>query len=160
MSTPNYSIYALPAFFVIALAPQAYSTAFINRATNNRFDNANPRGQSSQQVYQKSTDAATWAKYERARAAHSNAMENLPLFFAAVICANMAGLDTGLVNGVCAAFLGLRAAHSVVYVMVADQKVSSLRSMIWMASAGCCLYLMVKAGNVLVDGSGARPMGL
>ena len=87
-------------------------------------------------------------------------MENLPLFFASVIVANMAGLDIGMVNAVCGTFLGLRAAHAMVYVAVTDNALSSSRTFIWMGSVGCCLYLMVKAGNVLVDGSGARPMGL
>ena len=160
MSTSNYSIYALPAFFVLGLVPQVYASTLIKKATNGRFDNSNPRGQSIIQSYQKSTDAATFAKWERARAAHSNAMENLPLFSTAVICANMAGLDTGLVNTVCGAFLVLRALYTVAYIAVADKKLANVRSAFWIGSVGCCLYLMIKAGNVLVDGSGARPMGL
>ncbi|KAL6720776.1 hypothetical protein ACLMJK_002701 [Lecanora helva] len=150
MSTPNYSIYAMPAFYVLGLLPQFYATILIYRATNGRFNNANPRGQSSQQVYQKSTDAATYAKFERARGAHMNAMENLPLFFGAVISANLAGLDTGLVNSVCGTFLGLRALHTVWYIAVTDQNLAHVRSLIWMASSGCCVYLMVKAGSVLL----------
>lgn len=86
-------------------------------------------------------------------------MENLPLFFTAVICANMAGLETGLVNAVCGAFLGLRMLYTVLYISVVDKTLSNLRSLVWMGSAGCCLYLMVKAGNVLVDGSGALSKG-
>lgn len=160
MSTPNYSIYALPAFYVLALLPQFYSTILINKATNGRFDYLNPRGASSVSAYQISTDAATFAKYERARAAHNNALENLPLFFTAVICANMAGLDINTVNAVSASFLALRTAHALVYVFVVDRKLSLARTPIWMSSVGCCLYLLVKAGNVLVDGMGSRGMGM
>lgn len=87
-------------------------------------------------------------------------MENLPLFFAAVIVANMAGLETGLVNGVCAAFLALRAAYVVVYITVEDRKMSSVRSLLWLGGAVCCVYLMVKAGNVFVDGRGVGSLGI
>ena len=72
----------------------------------------------------------------------------------------MAGLDAGLLNLICGAFLALRAVYAVVYVVVADQKLSGIRSLIWMGSVGCCLYLMVKAGNVLVNSSGLSSTGL
>ena len=160
MSSPNYSIYALPTFYALALAPKFYGTRLINSTTNGRYDNVNPHGTNALQTYQKSTDAATFAKWERSNAAHNNAMENLPLFFASVICANMAGLNTGTVNSVCAGFLGLRAFYSVMYIAATDRKLQALRSLAWVGSVGSCLYLLIKAGNVLVDGSGARPMGL
>lgn len=100
MTTPNYSIYAIPAFYFLALVPQFYSTVLINRATNGRFDNANPRGASFSETCKKSLDKATLGRFERAKAAHTNALENLPLFASAVICANMAGLQKGMVNSV------------------------------------------------------------
>lgn len=153
MSSPNYSIYAIPAFYVLALVPKAYCTALINRATNGRFNNANPRGESVWQNYQKSMDAATYAKIERALAAHSNAMENLPIFFAAVICANLAGLDLGTVNAVCGVFLFSRALHTALYITVTNKKLAPARSITWVASVVCCLYLLIKSGNVLVGGS-------
>ena len=153
MSAPNYSLYALPAFYVLALAPQAYSTSLINRATNNRFDNANPRSPVTLQTYQKSTDAATYAKFERARSAHSNSMENMPLFFAAVILANMAKVNPELLNTLCAAFLAVRVLYIVLYIQVESKKLAYSRSVAWAGGAGICLYLMVKAGNVLVGGN-------
>ena len=51
-------------------------------------------------MYKKSLDRATLGKVERARAAEANALENLPVFAAAVICGNMAGLDVGTLNSV------------------------------------------------------------
>ena len=100
MATSNYSIYAIPAFYLLALVPQFYSTILVNRATNGRFDNVNPRGAAFSETCKKSFDKATLGRFERARAAHTNALENLPLFASAVICANMAGLETGMVNAV------------------------------------------------------------
>ena len=100
MTTPNYSIYAIPAFWLIAFAPHAYSAALIHRGTNGRVENANPRGASIAEMYRKSLDRATFGKVERARAAELNSFENLPIFAAAVICGNMAGLDVGTLNSV------------------------------------------------------------
>ena len=51
-------------------------------------------------MYKKSLDRATLGRVERARAAEANAFENLPVFAAAVICGNMAGLDVGTLNSV------------------------------------------------------------
>ena len=105
MTTTNYSIYTIPAFWVLAVAPHAYSAALIYRGTNGRLDNANPRGASFAEMCKKSLDKKTLARVERARAAEANGFENLPLFAAAVICANMAGLDHGTLNSVsCEAF--------------------------------------------------------
>lgn len=160
MATPNYSVHALTAFYVMAFVPHLYSVALIYRATNGRQNNVNPRGVSSLETYQKSCDKATYARYERARAAHANALENLPLFAAAVICANIAGLDVAMVNMVCGVFLGLRTVYLSLYIAIERQALSYARSMVWMASAACCLYLLVKSGNVLMDGKGARGMGL
>ena len=79
-------------------------------------------------------------------------MENLPLFSAAVICANMANLDISTINVVCGMFLVFRALHAVAYVTVEDKKYALTRSPFWAGGVGCCLYLLIKAGNALVDG--------
>ena len=47
-------------------------------------------------------------------------------------------------------FLGLRIAYTFLYIGVDSQNLSHLRSLAWMGSIGCCLTLLVKAGNVLV----------
>ena len=87
MTTSNYSVYAIPAFYCLALGPQLYTTLLI------KPDTVNPRGTSFSETRKKSLDKTTLGRYERARAAHLNALENLPLFASAVICANMAGLE-------------------------------------------------------------------
>lgn len=213
MATSNYSIYAIPAFYILALAPQFYSTILINRATNGRFDNANPRGASFAETCRKSLDKGTLGRFERGKAAHINALENLPLFAAAVICANIAGLDMGMVNSVrlflysicllkslpvfvdvlqhdalfvfaiiilfkklrhallvcqwaltltlgtfkiCGAFLALRIAYMFLYIEVESMKLSYVRTLVFLMSVGCCITLLLKAGNVLVDGKGMR----
>ena len=104
MTTPNYSIYAIPAFWFLSFAPHIYHNALIQRGTNGRLDNVNPRGASFAELCKKSLDKATWGRVERARAAETNSFENLPLLVAAVICGNMAGLDSGTLNSVSSVF--------------------------------------------------------
>ncbi len=56
----------------------------------------------------------------------------------------------------CGAFFGLRIAYTVVYIGVESPKLALLRTAVWMTSVGCCMTLLFKAGNVLVDGKGMR----
>ncbi|KAM0802432.1 hypothetical protein BDR22DRAFT_803250 [Usnea florida] len=151
MTTSNYSIYAIPAYFILALGPQLYSNTLI------KIDTVNPRGTSFSESRKKSLDKATLARFERARSAHLNALENLPLFASAVICANIAGLEADLGNlEYCMAFLALRIAHSVAYITIETQNLAYIRSLAWTGSVVCCFTLLIKAGNVLVDGKGMK----
>ena len=52
-----------------------------------------------------------------------------------------------------AAFLGLRIAYTFLYIGVESQGLSYLRSLSWMMSVGCCMTLLIKAGNVLANGT-------
>ena len=50
-------------------------------------------------------------------------------------------------------FLGLRLAYTFLYIGIESQSLSYLRSLTWMASVGCCMTLLIKAGNVLANGT-------
>lgn len=65
------------------------------KANNGKWNNVNPRGADTNPSYQKSVPAETYAKFERAEAAHKNSMENAPFFVGAVLAANMAGVSAG-----------------------------------------------------------------
>ena len=71
---------------------------------------------------------------------------------AAVLCANLAKVDVETLNAVCAGFLVLRALYAVVYIGVTKSSLSYVRSVIWMASVGCCLYLLVISGGIVANG--------
>jgi len=155
LTQSNYSLYAIPAFWVLILLPHVYATATIKEAANGRFDNHNPHGDSYKTYIKKTCPAETYTKWERAEAAHRNGFENLPLFAAAVIAGNMARLDNGVLNLCAVAFLGLRVAHTVAYVTISDRNLSFVRSGMYFLSTGCCLYLLVSAANVMAKGGPA-----
>jgi uncharacterized MAPEG superfamily protein len=77
---------------------------------------------------------------KRTIAAHSNGYEALPLFIAAVIFAQIAQVDQGRIDMLSMAFVALRVAYVVVYLM----NFGNLRSLIWAAAvaANVGLFLM------------------
>ncbi|KAF2110423.1 hypothetical protein BDV96DRAFT_501171 [Lophiotrema nucula] len=157
--TGNYSLYAIPLYWTLAMYPHAYASGLIKKANNNRYDNANPKSVSTAEQYRKSVPSDCFARYERGEAAHRNMLENAPLFIGAVIVANMARLDAskygadltpaGTLNLAIGSYIGLRTLYIWQYINVQRQRYSYLRSVNWAVSTGILFWIFVKAGNVL-----------
>jgi uncharacterized MAPEG superfamily protein len=154
MPSTNYSLYAIPAYFILAILPHAYAIQTITAASNGRWDNSSPRSSTYADKVRKGVPAAVFSKYERAEAAHKNAMESLALFSAAVILGNMAQLPAGTLNTVAGAYLAVRAVYSVAYIQTTSNRYSYVRSGIWLSSIGLCLYQLVRAANVFASRGG------
>lgn len=151
--TPNFSIYSIPAYYVLTLAPHVYSTAIVSRVSHKIYDNRNPRGTLQSQSIQKSVPQPTFLMYERARACHNNGMENMSLFIGAIILGNMANLDNETLNWGAGTFLVLRALYTVAYVKIESKKASFLRTLVWVAGVITCLWMTVKAAGVIAKAS-------
>lgn len=80
-----------------------------------------------------------WRK--RAYWAHQNALETLPHFMAAVICAHLASPGNKVAAGLAWGYIGLRAVYAYFYIN--DR--ASLRSLAWLASMLAILGLFVVA---------------
>ncbi|KAL9008938.1 MAG: hypothetical protein Q9173_005988 [Seirophora scorigena] len=145
----NYSVYSIPIFFTMNFIPHAYAAILFTGGSPKRFDNVNPKSSATLESFRKRTTAATYARWERAKAAHHNGYENLPLLVAAVVLGNMAKLDAGTMNWSFGTFLVLRAIFILSYIFVESQTWSALRSMTFIISAFQCLWIILKAGNVL-----------
>jgi uncharacterized MAPEG superfamily protein len=152
LTTHNLSILSIPAYYVLSLLPHAYAIAIGSRGNPVKWDNRNPRG-ASQKAHLKSTlSPAAFSKFERAEAAHANALENVPMFASAVIIGNVAGLQQeGLhgLNGFAGLWLGLRAAHTLSYVLIDDKRASYIRTALWVASIGLCFRVFGEAAKAL-----------
>src|SRR5437762_10852184 len=98
ITTTNYSIYMIPAYYLLAQLPHSLAISTIRSANNGRWDNTNPRSTQWIDTLAKSVPAAVFAKYERCEAAHKNLMENMALFTTAVVLGNIAGLPAGMLN--------------------------------------------------------------
>ncbi|KAF2476180.1 uncharacterized protein BDR25DRAFT_277172 [Lindgomyces ingoldianus] len=145
----NYSIYSIPVYWFLALVPHAFAVQLMKGANNKKWDNANPRGADANAKYQKAVPNQIWCKFERAEAAHKNMLESAPLFIGAILAGNIAGLPKSTLNTAAGAYLGLRVAYIAIYINVANQKLSMLRSATWAISTGVLFRLLIQAGNKL-----------
>ena len=105
------------------------------------------------------------AKLKRREAAHVNGLENFPLFAAAMIVGNDAGLDSGTLNLCGVGYLVCRGVYSWLYVTVTKEKTSYARydavrgrglswglmgrTAFWWIGNAFCVYPLIKAANVL-----------
>jgi uncharacterized MAPEG superfamily protein len=115
-------------------------------------DNRNPRSSDLKAKLKERLGPKVFAKYERAEACHANSMENLPLFTAAVILGNMAGLEQeglGGLNGFAASFLAVRLAYTTAYLTHETQGPTAVRSALWAVGVGLCLRVIFKAAKAL-----------
>ena len=67
------------------------------------------------------------ARLKRQEAAHKNGLENFPLFVAAMIVGNEAGLEAGTLNFVGVGYVVSRCVYSWLYVNVTTEKKSLAR---------------------------------
>ncbi|HNE25851.1 MAG TPA: MAPEG family protein [Pseudomonadales bacterium] len=93
------------------------------------FDNAKPR------EYMEQLAGAR----KRAHWAVQNGYETFPLFIAAVLLAERAGVAQATVNALAVAFVACRLVYGVMY--VCDK--ATLRSLVWVASMVCVVSLFV-----------------
>jgi len=147
----NYSVYAIPAYYVLSLAPHSYGLSIIRNANNGYWDNHNPRGIDAATMYKKSVPAAVFAKFEKAEGAHKNGMENLPLFIGAVILGNMAKLESSTLNTVVGSYLALRVVYTALYIKTTKNSYSYARTTVWGLSTSLLFYLIVKAANKMAS---------
>ncbi len=98
---------------------------------NKGFDNAKPREYMAQ--LEGARKRASWAV--------QNGYETFPLFVAAVLLAERAGVVQSTVDMLAVGFVVSRVVYGVLYML--DQ--ATLRSVVWMASMACVVSLFVFA---------------
>lgn len=116
---------------IAALLPYVW-TVTAKASGGERFDNNNPRGWLARQTRPRSVHA---------NAAQMNAFEAFPTFAAAVILAQLAGVEHHVIALLAVVFVVARALHGVFYVI--DRP--SLRSASWFIGLICVVGLLGKA---------------
>lgn len=129
MSKANYSLFAIPAYLVIAMAPHAYSVYYITMHNNNKFDLPSPRSTNNRNILEKSVPKDVFRKYERCRAAHDNMLENMAFVVGGILSGVVARLDAGLMNTLCAGCLLSRVVYAISYVNISSHKWAPLRTL-------------------------------
>jgi uncharacterized MAPEG superfamily protein len=143
-NTYNFSFYAVPVMWVLSMVPHFYA-AYISAGG---FKNSTPRGYLAE-IQQKKEKTPTDHKYIRAEAAQQNGHENLPFFAAALLAGNYAKLPVKELNALAAAYLISRMLYNTIYVFNTSEKISNLRSVIYLVGIGINFTLFIKAGLAL-----------
>ncbi|KAH8901116.1 hypothetical protein GQ53DRAFT_814597 [Thozetella sp. PMI_491] len=142
---PNLSLLSIPAMWLTIMVPHTYSFVIVTRANNGRYDNANSRGHAFTSTLQKTLPSDVLAMYERCKSAERNGFENLPLFAAAVLAANYAGVDKTTLDATAWSYVALRIVYTLCYINIKSQKKSHIRSGVWALSIFACMSLFARA---------------
>lgn len=112
---------------IAALLPYVWTS--IAKTAAPRYDNRDPRRWLAKQDN---------PRVQRANNAQLNAFEAFPAFAAAVLMAQLAGVDPQRITWLAVAFVVLRLLHGITYVSGHHL----LRSLVWFGAMGCVLALM------------------
>ncbi|KAJ6000234.1 hypothetical protein N7481_000643 [Penicillium waksmanii] len=93
-----------------------------------------------------------WDKLARARGAHLNAMEGLPMFAAAMLAGNLAKLPAKDLNYMALDYLAVRVLYTAVYMGGKSELGSYLRTGIWAWSISIPIWVLIRAGKAVNAG--------
>lgn len=117
---------------ILIAAVLPYVWTIIGKSAVRGYDNRDPRGWIAKQTH---------PRVYRGNAAHLNAFEAFPAFAAAVLMAQLAGVDPDRIAMLAVAFVAFRVLHGISYLADRD----TLRSLSWLLGIVCVLTLMVQA---------------
>ncbi|KAE9972049.1 hypothetical protein EG327_009607 [Venturia inaequalis] len=100
--TRNFSLYTIPAAWILSIAPHFYAASLGGK----KFDNKSPRLYTSSLASDQTLDQATKDTIVRAEGAQQNGFENIGLFAAAVVAGNYARLENETLNWLTSARTG------------------------------------------------------
>ncbi|KZV97397.1 hypothetical protein EXIGLDRAFT_764518 [Exidia glandulosa HHB12029] len=149
LSTPGLSLYSIPAAWVSLWLPINQRFAMILFKTQAGYNNVIPRTNAERLQNDPTVPkdfVETCAKLE---GAHKNGLETFPLWVAAVLAGNFAGVETETLNKASAAFVFSRFLYNYIYVNSSTNAQGYTRTGTWATSIGICMYVLVKAGNKL-----------
>ncbi|KAL5341270.1 hypothetical protein BJX70DRAFT_395990 [Aspergillus crustosus] len=149
-STPtNYSVQSIVAAYGLGLVPHGYYFVKMMANANGLASNIIPRENLS--TLNGKISSQIWASLAKARGAHLNAMENLPLFAVAMLAGNVARLPTNELNVLSLEYLGARLLYMATYIGARSEAISYVRTGLWAWSISIPIMALVKAGNALRD---------
>ncbi|KAF8518267.1 hypothetical protein BU17DRAFT_66508 [Hysterangium stoloniferum] len=143
--TTPLSLYSIPIAWIMAFYPHNVKFRLIQSTVG--WDNSNPRGQDYDYLVKKGMSAELALKVGRLTGAHNNGNEISPLWAAATLAANFAGIDTKTVNVISGSFVVTRLLFNYIYINQNTKTASALRSSVWLSSIALPLYLLIVSAN-------------
>ncbi|KAL2864195.1 uncharacterized protein BJX67DRAFT_361901 [Aspergillus lucknowensis] len=146
-TTPtNYSVHSIIAAYGLGLAPHGYY--FVKMMANARGEASNILPRENLANLKGTLKSQVWTQLAKARGAHLNAMENLPLFAVAMLAGNVAKLPTSELNTLSLEYLGARLLYMATYMGARSEAISYVRTGLWAWSVSIPIMALVKAGKV------------
>ncbi|GJJ15216.1 hypothetical protein Clacol_009492 [Clathrus columnatus] len=124
LDTP-LSLYSIVAAYIIAFIPHNQKYRLINGTIG--FDNVNPRDTDKETLIKRGMSAELAAKAERMTGAHRNGNEVFPLWAAAVLVGNQAGIEQSKLNILSLVFVASRLVFNYIYINQTTKRVALLR---------------------------------
>ncbi|KAL4941164.1 hypothetical protein BDV06DRAFT_212896 [Aspergillus oleicola] len=145
--TPNYSIHSIVAAYGLGLVPHGYYLVKMMANFNGVASNILP--QENLTTLKAKLPAKVWTSLAKARGAHLNAMENLPLFAVVMLAGNVAKLPTSELNTLSLEYLGARLLSMAAYMSARSEALSFVRTGLCAWSVSIPVSALVKAGKAL-----------
>ncbi|EGP90722.1 uncharacterized protein MYCGRDRAFT_90458 [Zymoseptoria tritici IPO323] len=115
----NVSLYLVPVFWAISVAPRFWSSTAYQTKTKEKWDSRAPRDFVKAIEDNRVLDVAAKGRLRRAEAAVANSFENFGPFAAAVAAGSAAKLDPAVLNFLSIAYLLTRIAFIYLYIHTA-----------------------------------------
>ncbi|GFF32261.1 hypothetical protein IFM51744_03323 [Aspergillus udagawae] len=147
MSQNNYSIHSIAAAYAVGLFPHGYYYVKMMANAKEHATNIVPRENLSN--LKGRLPAQIWQQLAKARGAHLNAMEGLPLFAAAMLAGNLAKLPSSDLNTLSLEFIGARLLYTALYMGAKSEAISYLRTGVWAWSVSIPIWGLIQAGRAL-----------
>ncbi|GJE85338.1 MAPEG family protein [Phanerochaete sordida] len=148
LSTPGLALYSLPAAWVVAFYPNYMRAQSMKKLRG--YSNVKPRENAELLKDSSETlDETTRNRLARMIGAHQNGMENLPIWFAAVLAGHVAGLPHRTMNMFAGGYLALRLLYNYIYFNQRTEAEARYRTLVYFAGLGFPITLMIKAANKL-----------
>ncbi|KAJ6569147.1 hypothetical protein B0H19DRAFT_691173 [Mycena capillaripes] len=139
------SFYSIPVVWLTAFVPVTLKSAAIHKVKG--FNNVQPRQNVGRVAADDKIPPAIARRIERMEGAHLNGNENFPIWVAAVLAGNFAGLDNYTMNVVSIAYIFGRVLYNYVYINQERRAQGTIRTIVWFSSLSLPMYLLFSAAN-------------
>ncbi|KAK4574467.1 hypothetical protein LTR86_001308 [Recurvomyces mirabilis] len=148
----NIPLVTIPLYYVLAAIPHGYAMAKVTGGDLSKADNCNPHGMATQEKLKKLVGPREFAAFERAESCHRNALENMPLFVAAIFAGCLAEWRAGAgatgVTTFSIVWMALRTAYTINYIVVETRKWAFVRSLIYFITTFWAFAVIIRAAFV------------
>ncbi|KAF5356888.1 hypothetical protein D9756_006732 [Leucocoprinus leucothites] len=141
LSSP-LSLYSIPVVYFTAMYPHLWKVNTIMSITG--FNNVYPRANVTEFAQDKRVPPKLAGKIKRMEGAHCNGLEQFPVWTAAILVANLAGLDNAYLNKMSLGFIAMRILFNQIYIAHESNAVGWVRTAVFFGALSFPTTLLLK----------------